>query len=338
MIEFAAIGLPSKTEPCLPSMPATTCRESTDWPVETIPGGEVFHALESAVRSYCRSFPAIFHKAEMGRLIDDSGRVCLDFFAGAGSPNYGHNNPALKGALIDHIFNDSISHGLDMATSAKRTFLETFDLHILRPRRLPCRLQFTGPTGANAVEAALKIARKATGRWGVIAFTNGFHGVTLGTLSVTANPYYRRFPGTRPADVTFMPYEGIPGAAFDTIEYIDKCLSDSASGDDRPAAFIVETVQEEGGMNVASAEWQQRLCELARKHGIILVVNDVQTRCGRTGPLFSFERTKITPDIMILSKSLSGYGPPLALVLIRPDLDVWEPGENNRTFPGRDTH
>ena len=158
---------------------------------------ETFERLESEVRSYSRSFPRVFAKAVDSRLIAEDGREYVDFLAGAGVLNYGHNNPRLKQILLRYIVEDGITHGLDMATSAKRDFLETFEQVVLQPRGLEYKLQFPGPGGANAVEAALKLARKATGRSGVIAFTNGFHGMTLGALAVSSNLRARSRPGRR---------------------------------------------------------------------------------------------------------------------------------------------
>ena len=294
----------------------------------------IFDQLESNVRGYCRSFPAVFNRASGSRLIDEGGDVYIDFLAGAGSLNYGHNNPALKRRLLEYIETDGLVHGLDMFSVAKRTFIETFAEVVLLPRRLDYKLQFTGPTGANAVEAALKLARKVTGRHNVIAFTNAFHGVTLGALAATGGAHYRDVAGVTPAGVTRTPYAGYMGPAVDTIEYLDKTLADGGSGVDHPAAVIVETVQGEGGVNVASVEWLQALEEVCRRHEILLIVDDIQAGCGRTGRFFSFEEAGITPDIVTLSKSLSGYGLPFSVMLLKPELDEWEPGEHNGTFRG----
>ena len=292
----------------------------------------IFEERESAVRSYCRTWPAVFDRAAGSWLYDENGRAYLDFFAGAGALNYGHNNPVLKGALLDYLAGDRIIHSLDMYTIAKREFLTAFDELILRPRRLDYRVQFPGPGGANAVEAALKLARKVTGRTGVITFTNAFHGMTLGALSVTGSAFHRRGAGVPLAHVTPMPFDPSVGSGGSL--WFECLLDDSGSGLDKPAAVIVETVQGEGGINVARAEWLRGLADLCGRHDILLIVDDVQMGCGRTGPFFSFETAGITPDIVCLSKSIGGYGLPLALTLIRPDLDIWGPGEHNGTFRG----
>ena len=296
---------------------------------------EVFTRLESNVRSYARSFPAIFTRALGTELFDVHGKRYLDFLAGAGSVNYGHNNPTLKAALVEYIMDDGITHSLDLHTTAKERFLETMHDVILAPRGLSDYvMQFVGPTGTNAVEAALKIARKATGRTNVIYFTNGFHGVSMGALAVTGNSYLRAAAGVPLTNTTAMPFDGYFGEGVDTITHLDKVLSDPSSGMETPAAVILETVQGEGGLNVARIEWLQRLQALCNKRGIVLIVDDIQAGCGRTGTFFSFEPAGLTPDVITLSKSLSGYGLPLALVVLKRSLDKWRPGEHNGTFRG----
>ncbi|WP_028055507.1 diaminobutyrate--2-oxoglutarate transaminase [Sinorhizobium medicae] len=293
-----------------------------------------FETLESKVRSYSRSFPVVFRKAAGALLEDEKGSVYVDFLSGAGVLNYGHNDPDLLQGAIQYLQSNGIVHGLDMATSAKRALMEQFDAILLRPRGLTYKFQFPGPTGANAVEAALKLARKITGRHTVISFTNGFHGVSLGALAVTGNRYYRDAAGLPPAGVVFMPYDGYCGADQDTSEYLDRVLSDASSGVDLPAAIILETVQGEGGINSASGDWLQSVERLCRKNGILLIVDDIQAGCGRTGSFFSFDFAGLSPDIVVLSKSLSGVGLPLSLLLLKPELDVWQPGEHNGTFRG----
>lgn len=291
--------------------------------------------LESDVRSYSRVFPAVFARAAGATLVDVHGRPYIDFFSGAGTLNYGHNAPGIKRRLLDYIERDGLVHGLDMMTEAKQAFMEAFDRIVLQPRHLDYKMQFTGPTGANAVEAAMKLARQVTGRHTVVAFTHGFHGVTLGALAATANAFYRNAGGAVPPSGTaFAPYDGYLGPAVDTTEYLDRLMGDTASGLDSPAAVIVETLQGEGGVNVARAAWLQSLERVCRRHGALLIVDDIQAGCGRTGTFFSFEEAGITPDIVTLSKSLSGYGLPFAMVLMKPDLDVWKPGEHNGTFRG----
>ncbi|MCC3311573.1 diaminobutyrate--2-oxoglutarate transaminase [Nocardia africana] len=293
----------------------------------------VFETLESDVRGYCRVWPTVFDTARGAWLRDEQGREYLDFFAGAGALNYGHNNPILKAALLDYLSRDGLIHGLDMSTVAKRDLLEAMRDLILVPRGLDYKIQFPGPTGANAVEAALKLARKITGRATVVNFTNAFHGMTLGALAVTGNAAKRAGAGVPLPHVHPMPYDGYLGGV-DELAWIERMLDDTSSGVDKPAAVIVETVQGEGGVNIAGAAWLRRLAELVAARGILLIVDDVQMGCGRTGPFFSFETAGITPDIVTLSKSIGGYGLPMALVLMKRELDQWAPGEHNGTFRG----
>lgn len=294
----------------------------------------VFEELESEVRSYCRSFRTVFSKARNDKLWDVDGREYIDFFAGAGALNYGHNNERIRQKLVQYLLEDGITHSLDMATKAKEDFLTRFQKVILKPRGLKYKVMFPGPTGTNSVESAMKIARKVTGRETVLCFTNAFHGMTLGSLSVTGNKFKRSGSGVALSHSVFMPYDGYFGADTDTVAYMEKLLDDPGSGVPLPAAVIVETVQGEGGLNAASTPWLKRLEKLCDQRGILLIIDDVQMGCGRTGTFFSFDDAGIRPDIVCLSKSIGGYGLPMALTLIKPELDVWAPGEHNGTFRG----
>lgn len=288
--------------------------------------------LESEVRGYVRVFPTVFNRASGSILTDTSGKKYIDFFCGAGSLNYGHNNPKAKKALISYILNDGIQHSLDTATRAKVDFLRSFEHIILKPRKLDYKIQFTGPTGTNAVEAAIKLARKIKKRSHIIAFTHAYHGHTLGSLSLTANDYYHNeFYGSH-HNVSHLPFDGYMGD-LDTSEYLDKVLSDQSSGIPIPAAIILETIQGEGGINVASDTWLKRIEAICHKHDILLIIDDIQVGNGRTGKFFSFEHADITPDIVCLSKSLGG-GLPLSINLIKPEIDGWKPGEHTGTFRG----
>lgn len=294
----------------------------------------IFKSTESEVRVYSRAFPVIFNRAKNAHLYAEDGKEYLDFLAGAGSLNYGHNNDIIKKALIEYIEADGVSQGLDLFTTAKHDFIESYKKYILDPRGLDYKMQFTGPTGTNCVEAAMKLARKVKGRDGIISFTNGFHGVSLGAVAATGNQHHRGGAGVPLGSVNFMFYDGYLGEDVDTLAIMDKVLSDNSSGFDLPAAVIVEAVQGEGGLNAARAEWLQGLEKLCKKHDILLILDDIQAGNGRTGEFFSFEFAGITPDIVTVSKSLSGYGLPMALVLFKPELDVWDPGEHNGTFRG----
>ncbi|SNS31325.1 diaminobutyrate aminotransferase apoenzyme [Sphingomonas laterariae] len=303
-------------------------------PTGQMPDTSIYERRESAVRSYARSMPRQFNRAEGVWMHDNKGGRYLDFLSGCSTLNYGHNHPVLKQALLDYIAADGITHGLDLHTDAKAEFLRTLEDVILKPRGLDYRAMFTGPTGTNAVEAAIKLARKVTGRELVIAFTNGFHGMTLGALACTGNAAKRGGAGVPLSHVAHEPYDGYYGPDVDTADLLERRLSDPSSGLDAPAAILVETVQGEGGLNAASPEWLRKIATIAKRHGALLIVDDIQAGCGRTGHFFSFEGMGVTPDIVTLAKSLSGMGLPFALTLFRPEIDQWAPGEHNGTFRG----
>ena len=209
---------------------------------------EVFEKNESQVRSYCRKYPAEFHKAKNAEIFSVDGERYIDFLAVAGSMNYGHNNPEIKSAVMEYLSEDAIINALDMYTKAKEEFLQTFQSAILEPRHLNYKVMCCGPTGANAVEAALKLARKNTKRTGVIAFSGAFHGMTLGSLSMTTDRTSREGAGIPLSHVTFVPYDGV----LDSLAYLKWILEDDHSGIEKPAAIFLETTQAEGGINVAS--------------------------------------------------------------------------------------
>jgi len=298
-------------------------------------GASIFERRESAARSYCRSFPTTFVKGINATLTDHRGREYTDFLAGCSTLNYGHNDPDMKAALADFITRDGIAHGLDMYTDAKAAFIETFERLVLAPRGMDHKVMFTGPTGTNAVEAAMKLARKITGRRNIVCFTNGFHGMTMGSLSCTGNASKRDGAGGGPLCGTArMPYEGAFGNDVDTLAQIEMLLDNPSSGIDAPAAFLVEPVQGEGGLNAASKDWMQGIARLAKKHGALLIVDDIQAGIGRTGSFFSFDAFGIEPDLVPMAKSLSGMGLPLAVLLVKAEHDIWKPAEHNGTFRG----
>jgi diaminobutyrate-2-oxoglutarate transaminase len=308
--------------------------ETNNSPLIEVIMHDVFERCESEVRSYCRSFPAVFNRAQGPFLYDESGREFIDFFAGAGTMNYGHNHPRIKQAVMEYLQRDGTVHALDMWTVAKREFLETFEALILKPRKLDYKLQFTGPTGTNAVEAALKLARKVKQRSNIIAFTNGYHGLSAGALAITGNRHFRNEAFISRLNVSFMPFDGYLGDGTNTLTFLRRVLSDNSSGVDVPAAIIVETIQAEGGVNVAGVEWLRGLEKLCHEFDILLIVDDIQVGNGRTGTYFSFEEAGIRPDLVTLSKAIGGLGLPMSLVLIAPEIDVWKPAEHTGTFRG----
>ena len=294
---------------------------------------KTFEEIESAVRSYSRGWPTIFEKAKGYKLWDIDGKEYIDFFAGAGTLNYGHNDNKMQEKVIEYIQNDGIIHSLDMGTTPRKNFLEQFKEIILKPRELDYKIMFPGPTGTNTVESALKIARKVTGRDTVISFTNAFHGMTIGSLSVTGNSFKRHGAGIPLHHTVSMPFDDYVEDQ-DSIAYLERFLEDSGSGVALPAAIILETVQGEGGINAARLEWLKKVENICKRWDILLIIDDVQAGNGRTGTFFSFEPAGIKPDVVCLSKSIGGIGLPMAITLIKPEYDQWGPGEHNGTFRG----
>jgi len=289
---------------------------------------EIITGMESEVRIYSRLFPSLFSKARGSFLEDHQGKKYLDFFCGAGSSNYGHNNANMKQAIIDYLNNDGIINSLDQLTQAKYNFMNSFNEIILRPRDLTYKIQFTGPTGTNAVEAALKLARKYTKREKIMYFEHSFHGMSYGSMSVSGmrngslSIDYKK-------NVIEMPFHDHPDSLKRIKDYLESCDVKNL-----PAAIIVEAIQAEGGVKVASKQWLEEVYALTRKYGMLLIMDEIQTGCGRTGTFFAFEIADVKPDIICLSKSLSGYGLPLSIILLKPEIDCWYPGEHNGTFRG----
>lgn len=292
-----------------------------------------FETYESNVRSYCRSFPTVFATARGCLLTDTAGKTYIDFFSGAGGVNYGHNNPYIKGKVMEYLQGDGIIHALDMYTPAKADFIDCFERTILQPRGLDYKIQFCGPTGTNAVEAALKLARKVTGRQNVFALMGAFHGMTMGSLALTTDAASRGGAGTPLGGVTHIPAPYM-FPELDTIAYMETLMTDDHSGVEKPAAVVVEAVQADGGIYPFDVTWLQSLRALCDRQDVLLVVDDIQAGCGRSGNFFSFERAGIVPDMVTVSKSIGGIGMPMALLLMKPELDLWAPGEHTGTFRG----
>ncbi len=294
---------------------------------------QVFEKYESEVRSYCRHFPTVFTRSKGSKMYDEQGGEYIDFFCGAGALNYGHNNDYIKPKLVEYLMNDGIIHALDMYTGPKREFIEFMQKKVLQPRGLDYKIMFPGPTGTNAVEAGLKLARKVTGRSNVFALTGCFHGMTLGALALTTDLGARKGAGVKLENVTHIPAPYVY-PEFDTIKYMQDLLDDDHSAVEKPAAVVIETVQAEGGIWVFENDYLQRMRKFCDDNDILLMIDDIQVGCARTGTYFSFERAGIKPDIFVMSKSIGGYGMPLALTLFKPELDKWAPGEHNGTFRG----
>ena len=292
----------------------------------------VFEEKESVVRSYCRKYPVKFSKAKNAEMYSEEGKRYIDFLAVAGSMNYGHNNTYIKTRILEYLSEDNIINSLDMYTSAKESFLVTLDEKILQPRKLNYKVMCCGPTGTNAVEAALKLARKNKKRPHIWAFSGAFHGMSLGSLAMTTDKTSREGAGVPLNYVSFMPYEN--NGIVDSIKYMEMILADDHSGFEKPAAIVIETIQAEGGINVASADFLRKLRDFCYEQDILLIIDDIQVGNGRSGDFFSFERAGIEPDMVVLSKSISGFGMPMALLLLRPELDIFKPAEHNGTFRG----
>ncbi|MFT5083149.1 MAG: diaminobutyrate-2-oxoglutarate transaminase [Lentisphaeria bacterium] len=303
----------------------------------------IFDQRESDIRAYCRVYPVVFDTAKNSRQTDDQGNEYIDFFAGAGVLNFGHNNERMKTAMISYLQKDGVLHSLDLHTTAKRDFMTRFVKTILEPRNMPHKIQFMGPTGTNAVEAALKLARRVTGRSKVVSFTKGFHGMTLGSLACTANEYFRGAAGVELNNVAHYPFGCTTTCAgckmncgMSSIDEMRGQFLEGSSGCAKPAAFLVETIQAEGGVNIASEEWMQALAQLAKDLDALLIIDEIQVGCGRTGSFFSFDDLGIDPDIVCLAKGIGGAGTPMAMNLVKPEHDKhWLPGEHTGTFRGQ---
>ncbi|MCH6171110.1 aspartate aminotransferase family protein [Pseudonocardia alaniniphila] len=295
---------------------------------------------ESAARVYPRHFPFAVAEAQGSYIRDLDGNVFIDFLAGAGVLSFGHNHPELVEAATRQM--SVFTHGLDMPSPAKDAFTEAQLSMLPEPMRDHMKIHFCGPTGANAVDAAIKLAKTATGRGDIIAFRGGFHGTTHAGMAVTGSlstktPIANGVPG-----VHFFPYptggvpDGIDPTTWDATcaALLEEALTDPNGGIPLPAAVIMELVQGEGGVNPATLLFAQRVRKLTRDLGIPLIIDEVQTGGGRTGTWFAFEQYDIEPDIIVASKALSGMGLPIAVIIYNQDLDVWAPGAHTGTFRG----
>lgn len=290
----------------------------------------LFDELESNVRYYCRRWPAVFASAHGSRLIAEDGTTYLDFFSGAGALSYGHNNPVLVDVAIEHLRTGRILHSLDTFTPQKRAFLEAMHRHVLAPRELDMVIQTVGPTGATAVEAALQLAQRVTGRRGVVGFDGGYHGMTYRAASISAS-MAGRATSAHLKDFVALPY--VENATEADLDLLERTL-ESSLDDQRVGAVIVEATQGEGGARPFDPAYLRAVRERTRERGILVIADEVQAGVGRTGPFFSFEGSGLDPDIVCVSKSISGLGLPMAINLVRRDLDVWAPGEFSGTFRG----
>ena len=297
--------------------------------------------FESNARTYPRRLPIAIRRAAGSYVEDLDGNVFIDFLAGAGVLALGHGHPEVVAAVQEQL--PVLAHGLDFPTEIKDEFVEFQLAQLPEEMRGRTKIHFCGPTGANAVEAALKLCKTATGRSEIVAFQGGFHGSSFGAMSVSGQVAQRdRVANTMPG-VHFFPYpdprSGALGGDPETIgarclEYLERSLKDPLGGVALPAAVIIEVVQGEGGVVPAPTDFLQGLRRVTRELEIPLIVDEVQTGCGRTGSWFAFEQHGIVPDVILASKALGGMGMPIAIVLYDRALDLWNPGAHTGTFRG----
>lgn len=296
---------------------------------------------ESNARTYPRHLPIAIAEAAGSYVRDMDDNVFIDFLAGAGVLSLGHNHPELVRVVTDQL--GKFTHGLDFPTPAKDAFTEAQLSMLPSGMRDRMKLHFCGPTGANAVDAAVKLCKTATGRGDIIAFQGSFHGSSAAAMALTGlleqkSPVRNGLPG-----VHFFPFSyctrcplGLRPESSSTncATYLEMSLKDTHSGVPLPAAVILELIQGEGGVIPATQEFARRVRNVTRELGIPLIVDEVQTGCGRTGTWFAFEQYGIEPDVIVASKALSGIGLPVSVIIYDRALDKWEPGAHTGTFRG----
>ncbi|PWB35742.1 diaminobutyrate--2-oxoglutarate transaminase [Pseudomonas sp. SDI] len=298
---------------------------------------------ESNARSYPRRIPLALKRARGIYVEDVEGRQFIDCLAGAGTLALGHNHPVVVEAIQQVLADELPLHTLDLTTPVKDQFVQ--DLFGLLPAEFSAqaKIQFCGPTGTDAVEAALKLVRTATGRSTVLSFQGGYHGMSQGALSLMGSLGPKKpLAGLLSNGVQFLPYPydyrcpfGLGGeqGVQVNLHYLENLLSDPEAGVQLPAAVIVEVVQGEGGVIPADLDWLRGLRRITEKAGVALIVDEIQSGFGRTGKMFAFEHAGIVPDVVVLSKAIGG-SLPLAVLVYREALDVWQPGAHAGTFRG----
>lgn len=299
------------------------------------------HTRESNARAYPRALPIALRRGQGCFVEDEDGNVFIDFLGGAGVLALGYGHPELVAAVRAQA--GELTHGLDFPTAVKDEFTTKLIDTLPAGMRATTRLHFCGPTGANAIEAAIKLCKKATGRGEIVAFQGGFHGMTHATMAVSGDPTPRSDVANVMPGVHFLPFAychdcplGLRPDTCDTncADYVERALSGSHSGIGRPAAVLLEVVQGEGGTVVAPVEFVRRVRDVTARLDIPLIVDEVQTGCGRTGEWYAFGHYGIEPDVVVLSKMLSGIGMPVAVVAYHERLDGWRPGSHTGTFRG----
>jgi diaminobutyrate-2-oxoglutarate transaminase len=293
---------------------------------------DILERYESFAQNSVRTAPIFFDKTRGSELFDDKGNRYIDFHSAGGTLSSGHDNRDVRDALIDYLSSGRVLQTSDRTSVAKRSFVESFVKKILQPRKLAYKILFTDPTSSSAVEMALRLARRHKNTAGIVAFTRSGHRLFGGAGVPTGHPAAGVEP-PRQHGTVLMPYCGYLGADVDTLLFFRRFLEDPASGLERPAAVIVETVQVHGGVNVASDEWLKGLEKLCRDFGMLLIVDETLTGCSRTGPYFSFEKSGIEPDIVVMSNAIAG-GLPMSMLLFRPEVDQLRPGTHSGVFQG----
>ncbi|MEB7587197.1 diaminobutyrate--2-oxoglutarate transaminase family protein [Serratia rubidaea] len=299
---------------------------------------------ESNARTYARNINRILARGELARVYDSDGREYIDCLACAGALPLGHNHPFVQEKAVAFLRSGQMQQALDIATPAKIHFVERLYRVLPEAFARQAKIQFCGPTGADAVEAALKLFKTVTGRRSVLVFSGAYHGMTHGTLSLMGNLAPKRHISGQSAEVQFLPYPyvyrspfGADVSAEDTerlsLACLESTLADPESGVSKPAMVLLEAVQGEGGCIPASAAWLRRVREITERHDVPLVIDEVQTGIGRTGDMFAHQFAGIMPDALVLSKAIGG-GYPLALLLYRECYDQWQPGAHAGTFRG----
>lgn len=291
---------------------------------------DAFESFESNVRYYCRRWPAVFATAHGSVIRDEEGREYLDFFAGAGALSFGHNNPAFVDVVAEHLREGRLTHSLDTFTPEKRAFLETLERVILKPRQLDMVVQTVGPTGATAVEAAMQLAQRVTGRRAVVGFQGGYHGMSYRAASISESMAPRALVA-HIGDFVALPF--VAHVTKNDLELLESTVRDGVNGEPI-GAIILEPTQGEGGARPFDPAYLQAVRKVATRYGALVIADEIQAGVGRTGPFFSHEGSNLDPDIICLSKSISGLGLPMAINLVRRSLDAWNPGEFSGTFRG----
>ncbi|CAN0620821.1 Diaminobutyrate--2-oxoglutarate aminotransferase [Burkholderia multivorans] len=303
---------------------------------------EFVQQRESSARTYASSLGRVFVKGRRSHVVDSDDNEYLDCLSCAGTLALGHNHPYVRDQVIAFLQSDQLLQALDITTPAKSRFIAALFDALPAAFAGHARIQFCGPSGADATEAVVKLMKTATGRRSILAFHGGYHGMTAGALSLTGNLTAKSAVASLMPDVHFLPYPyayrcpfGTDGSATAdlSLAYIERLLSDPESGIVAPAAIVVEAVQGEGGVIPAPASWLRGVRELTARFDIPLVIDEIQTGFGRTGTMFAFEHAGIVPDAVLISKAIGG-GFPLSLVLYHERYDQWKPGAHAGTFRG----